>query len=331
MPVYNRQDFLPEAIESILGQTFGDFEFLIVDDCSTDQSLAIALEYQKRDPRIRIHRHGHNAGIVGARNTGLRLASGKYIAWMDSDDISLPERIEKQFLFMESHPEVGVISSNAIEIDEKGKPLSNIRMPQSNILITWSFCFYDPIINPAVMARRELYVAVGGYRDMAKDRSEYFPEDYDLWTRLYQSTQFYNIDENLLKLRKHGRNITLTRLQSTLRNSALVCHAYVQSILGKEIQLAPIETLWEIAHPPSLFGVATLVRMLFDHFVCLPEILPGEKRFIREDASWRLMRMVKKYPRDPYNMAILADAIKINPLFPVCLSKRIMDVLVKGR
>ncbi|MBA4384745.1 MAG: hypothetical protein C0410_08415 [Anaerolinea sp.] len=313
MAVYNCQDFLPEAVESILSQTFGDFEFLIVDDCSTDDSLTIALDYQKRDARIRIHRHERNTGIVGARNTGLKLAQGKYIAWMDSDDVSMPERLEKQFLFMESHPEVGVSSANAIAIDENGNFLFRIQMPQSHILITWAFCFYDPIINPAVMANRKLCIQAGGYRDLAKNKTEYFPEDYDLWIRLSNQTHFYNFSEVLLKLRKHGKNITSTRLQSTLRNSSLICRAYLQSILGKEISQTPIEMIWEIANPPSLQGIPQLIEMLYNHFINLSEILPQEKKFIREDASLRLMRMAVKHPFDPCSLPTFAQAMKTNP------------------
>lgn len=313
MPVYNSQDFLPEATESILSQTFRDFEFIIVDDCSTDNSAAIALDYQKRDARIRIYHHEQNIGIVGARNTGLELAQGKYIAWMDSDDVSIPERIEKQFLFMESHPEVGITSANAIMIDGKGNFLSDIQMPQTHILITWAFCFYDPIINPAVMANRELCIQAGGYRDLAKGKTEYFPEDYDLWIRLSNQTRFHNFSETLLKLRKHGKNITNTRLQSTLRNSSRICRAYLQSVLRREIAQTPIEMIWEIANPPRLQGIPQLIEMLYNHFINLSEILPKEKKFIQEDAAIRLMRMAVKHPLDSYSLPTFAQALKTNP------------------
>ncbi len=323
MPVYNSQDFLPEAIESILSQTFRDFEFIIMDDCSTDNSLAIALDYQKHDARIRIHHHEQNIGIVGARNTGLELAQGKYVAWMDSDDVSMPERIEKQFLFMESHPEVGVTGANAIMIDEKGNFLFDIQMPQSHILITWAFCFYDPIINPTVMANRELCIRAGGYRDLAKDRSEYFPEDYDLWVRLSNQSRFHNFNEPLLKLRKHGKNITSTRLQSTLRNSSLICREYLQSISGQEISLTPVEMIWEIATFPNLRDLSRLIKMLYNHFINLPETSTQEKIFIREDASLRLMRMARKHIRDPYSLPALTQVLKINPMLFKYLFKKL--------
>ncbi|MCL5126496.1 MAG: glycosyltransferase family 2 protein [Deltaproteobacteria bacterium] len=324
MPVYNSQDFLPEAIESILSQTFRDFEFIIVDDCSTDNSAAIALDYQKRDARIRIHHHEQNTGIVGARNTGLELAQGKYIAWMDSDDVSMPERLAKQFLFMQSHPEVGITSTNAIMIDEKGNSLSDIQMPQTHILITWAFCFYDPIINPAVMANRELCSQAGGYRDLAKDKTEYFPEDYDLWIRLSNQTHFYNFNEVLLKLRKHGKNITSTRLQSTLRNSSLICRAYLQSMLGREIPQTHLEMVWGIANPPRLRGIPQLIEKLYSRSINLPEISPLEKQLIREDAAMRLIRMAVKYPFDPYSLPVLRQALKINPKFHIYLFEKLL-------
>lgn len=324
MPVYNRQDFLAKAIESILKQTFSDFEFIIVYDCSIDNSLAIALDFQKRDARIRIHHQEQNKGIVGARNTGLELAQGKYVAWMDSDDISMPERIKKQFLFMESHPEVGVTSANAVLIDGKGNFLSETHFPKSHNLITWAFCFYNPIINSAVMANRDLCLQAGGYRDMAKDRSEYFPEDYDLWIRLSNQTHFYNFSETLVKYRIHGKNNSSTNMQSLLRNSSKICHAYVQSVLVKEIPQTLLDMLRGLANPPSLRGMPQLIERLYNHFINLPEISPQEKKFIREDASIRLLQMAKKYPLDIYSLPTFVKSVKINQGIFMHLLKKIL-------
>lgn len=315
MTVYNRQDFLAEAVDSILNQTFKEYEFIIIDDCSTDSSYQMALDYAKRDSRIRVHRHEVNQGIVGARNTGLHQAKGKYIAWMDSDDVSLPQRIEKQYSFMEKNPDVGIVSSNAFLIDEHSNRLSEIKMPRTNLMILWAFCFFDPIINPAVMANRELCLKAGGYRELAKDRSEYYPEDFDLWVRLSSQTHFYIFQENLLCLRKHGKNVTKTRLDSTLRNSVKICVEYLQPLLGSEIPLLPLEMIWGIADPRSVKGYPQLMSRLYDHFISRPEITPEEKRYIQRDATVRMVHMAKNNLFDPGCAQILLEAGKMNPRF----------------
>ena len=324
MTVYNSEKYIAEAIESILNQTFQDFEFIIIDDGSTDKSLEIALNYQKHDARIQVHRHEQNIGIVGGRNTGLQLAKGKYIAWMDSDDVSTSERLTKQYLFMQRHPDIGVISANAVIIDEKGKPISVTHMPQTHILILWAFCFYVPIINPAVMANRELCIQAGGYRDLTKDKTECFPEDYDLWVRLSNRTHFHNFNETLLKLRKHSQNITKTRLQSTLANSSIICRSYLQSIFKNEIPGTPLQMIWDIANCPSLRDMPYFINTIYTHFINLPEISLQEKKYIRTDASRRLAEMAKRHLRDPYSLATLFQALMINPRLSITVLQRII-------
>src|SRR6266849_5646808 len=108
MAVYNSAAVVGEAIESVLDQTFGDFEFIIIDDGSTDSSGEILREYARRDGRINLYAQG-NSGLIASLNRGCRLAKGRYIARMDADDISLPTRLEKQFRYLEAHPEVGVL------------------------------------------------------------------------------------------------------------------------------------------------------------------------------------------------------------------------------
>ena len=310
MPVYNAERFLREAINSILGQTYTDFEFIIVEDVSTDRTAEIIESYS--DARILYIKNKKNIGMPASLNKGIALAHGEYIARMDADDVSIPERIEKQFLFMESHPEVGVTSSNAIIIDGKGNFISEMYVPQSHILILWTFCFSCSIIHPAVMANRQLFRQAGGYRDLANDKAECFPEDYDLWVRLSKQTQFYNFSEPLLKYRMHGKNNSATNMQALLRNSSKICRSYLQSVLGKEIPQTLVDTQWGVANSPSLRGMSQHIERLYNYFINLPGISPQEKKLIREDASIHLLQMVKKYPFDLYSLTTLAHALKIN-------------------
>ncbi|TXJ00169.1 MAG: glycosyltransferase family 2 protein [Neisseriales bacterium] len=108
MPVYNAEKYITEAVESILNQTYSDFEFIIIDDCSTDSSYQILQKYAEKDKRIRIFRNDTNRKQAYTKNFAIKLAKGKFIAFMDADDISLPARFTKQVTFMESHPDIGV-------------------------------------------------------------------------------------------------------------------------------------------------------------------------------------------------------------------------------
>ena len=121
MPVFNGENFLQDAVGSILGQTFTDFELIAIDDGSTDNSTALLESFRLNDRRVIIQRHTENQGVTAALNTGLALARGKYIARMDADDISLPVRFEKQVAFMETHPEIDILGSAVRLMDERGR------------------------------------------------------------------------------------------------------------------------------------------------------------------------------------------------------------------
>jgi len=214
MPVYNREKYLRDAVNSILNQTFQDFEFIIIDDGSTDQTPQIIDEYKKNDQRIISFQQPQNCGVVNARNKGLEMARGEYLAVMDSDDISLPHRLETQYRFLETHPNIGVVGSNVTAINATGKVITNfinrVYLPQTPTVIRWSFCFTNNVINPVVMARTDILRAVSGYSVETKGLAE----DYDLWTRVALHNNFYNIQEVLLLLRSHEFNISKTAIAS---------------------------------------------------------------------------------------------------------------------
>lgn len=151
MPVYNGEEYLREAIESILFQSFGNFEFLIIDDGSTDDSINIIASYT--DPRIRVITNGENIGIARALNKGIELARGKYIARMDSDDISLPKRFEKQVDFLDKNPEIGIVGSWIKTFG--GRKTIILAHPCNPEMVRIFFLFDSPLAHPTVMMRRE--------------------------------------------------------------------------------------------------------------------------------------------------------------------------------
>ena len=204
MPVFNAEKYLAESIESILNQSFRDFEFLIIDDSSTDHSLDIINRYRDTDNRIKVLQNKYAKGIVGASNTGLEASQGKYIARMDADDVSLPDRFEKQHRFMESHPEVGICGTWA---NAFGQKTGLMKLPETDAEIRTALLFCCCMIHPTVMMRRDFLRAHQlSYREFFDTA-----QDYDLWARALDYTQFYNIPEMLLKYRVHETQISSAR------------------------------------------------------------------------------------------------------------------------
>lgn len=200
--VHNGGDHLDEAIASILAQSFTDFELLIIDDGSTDQTPDIICAV--RDPRIRSIRHDSNRGLISVLNEGLELSLGRYIARMDADDVCHKERLQIQYRFLENHPEVGVLGTGVRIINGKGYGRVVYEFPEQHEVITWALSFVCPLVHPTIMMRRDLIRSAGGYSAQALHA-----EDYDLWERLLTKTRFANLCQPLLCLRKHGSSVTV--------------------------------------------------------------------------------------------------------------------------
>ncbi len=223
MPVYNGEAFLRTAVESILRQTFTDFEFLIVDDGSTDDSREIVRSL--RDPRIRLETVEKNRGTVHALNTGIALARGKYIARMDCDDISLPHRLDRQVGFMEKHPGVGVCGSG-MRLVKKGKPKNFRYQPCSDeelkITLLFNTCFFHPtVIMRTSVVEKALY----------PDNLVY-TQDYNFWTRLAPTTGFANLREPLVYFREHPDQVSAKKADMQKTNARSIRRSYLRSLFS---------------------------------------------------------------------------------------------------
>lgn len=177
MSVYNGLPYLSEAIESILAQTYRNFEFLIVDDASTDGSSDVLARYAEQDSRIRILTNESNGGLGFSLARGLKAASTPWIARMDADDIALPERLEWQMAYLSEQPDTDIVGSWANDVDAEGKILQQRRVPTKHVDI-YRYIWTNPFIHSTVVFRREAILRVGSYPPI---RSA--PEDYDLWFR----------------------------------------------------------------------------------------------------------------------------------------------------
>jgi hypothetical protein len=323
MPVYNAEAFLVEALESLLAQTCRDFELIAIDDGSSDQSPMLLNQFAQQDSRIHINTQPENKGVSQALNIGLRLATGKYLARMDADDINLPQRLEKQVAFLEAHPEVGVLGTAATMIDINGYPLEVMEYPVSNLPIQWCLCFYCPIIHPTVMLRREQLLKAGGYTST-------FPlaEDYDLWTRLAPTTQLTNLPEKLLRLRKHGSNVSITRKTEHLKNSAAISQERIRRLTGQAIPVSPLELAWEPRRisDSELETITAAILSLREHFLGQPRLDSAGKRFINRQAALQLARLTRNAPSaraawQQTRTSLSVDPLAVGEIFQLALHK----------
>jgi len=202
MSVYNNGEYLHEAIESILTQTFRDLEFIIINDGSTDASRAVITSYH--DPRIRLIDNPTNMGLTKSLNRGLSLARGEYVARIDGDDTNYPERLEKQVRFLDMHPEVAMVGAQQWTTNQHGKRIFVQRKPTMWLSIRWSLMFDNPFSHITVMYRRTIiWEQCGGY-DERFARSQ----DFELWSRIARDYQLQNLPDVVAERRLHTSSVS---------------------------------------------------------------------------------------------------------------------------
>lgn len=251
MSVYNGERFLAEAIESVLAQTFGDFEFLILDDGSRDGTRAIIESFAARDSRIRpISRE--NRGLIASLNQLLAEARAPLVARMDADDVCMPERFARQVAFLESHPDHAVVGTWYEEIDQSG--LRGAAKHRDNPVGHAEVLAYieqggAPLSHPSVMYRRDVVLSVDGYHGAFRHC-----EDYDLWLRLASVTRLANIPERLLRYRHYDDQVSRRHATEQQTGAAVAFLAYNERKAGRPDPTANLERLPPIDGLDELFG-----------------------------------------------------------------------------
>ncbi|MFD2366071.1 glycosyltransferase [Pseudoduganella sp. GCM10020061] len=211
MPVYNAQAYLGEAVASVLAQTDGDFELIAIDDGSTDGSASLLAACS--DPRLRVVRNGVNRGLIYSRNLGLDLARGRYIAFLDSDDIAFPQRFARQRAYLEAHPDVAGVGSWTQPMDAAGRFRKFVwELPGSPEFVKATFLFRCYITTSAFFARAEVL------RQLRFAPEYALAEDYDLYNRCLEQHRLLNLPETLVAYRLHQSNITATRRDAVKAN-----------------------------------------------------------------------------------------------------------------
>lgn len=291
MPVFNAERFLREAIESILNQTYKDFEFIIINDGSTDNSKDIILSYN--DKRIRYVENECNLKLIKTLNKGIDLAGGEYIARMDSDDISLPDRFERQIEVFKTHPDIDFINGRAYDMSEKGKILKEWDMPASSHTLRYINLFTTIICHPSVMIKSSV-IKQFKYSD-APDVLHI--EDYDLWARLFNSGyKCYSMDPPVLKYRIVGSGITRVHRGEMLEHVTVKVKEHFKE-LGFNISENAIRALY--GHNNTFEGLKQLQECFasFNRFLSTNE----SKQVITQLKDWekrRLLRIFKVLLRE---------------------------------
>lgn len=274
MAVCHNDDFLELAISSILRQSFTDYEFLIICDDPSNRTKEIFNYYENVDSRIKIF-YGTGTGLVDALNIGCRSAKGKYIARMDADDISVPDRFEKQIAFLENNSGIGVCGSWMEVIDKSGKNVKTRMPPSLPKVIHFALMFNCCIAQPTVIMRRDIVKKVGFYREAA-----FYIEDYDLWARLCCITQIANIPEFLIKYRYHGDNISKLssndHFDEKMNQSFEISIHLIRATLGNQFdtELQSFFKKWKYGQPMSVEEVVKMEQFIERLSIAYQEICP---------------------------------------------------------
>lgn len=266
MSVYNGEKYLREAIQSILDQSFSDFEYIIINDGSTDCTAKILASFD--DQRIKIITNQQNIGLTAALNKGLVLAKGEYIARMDADDVSLSFRFKKQIDILDNNSNVVLVSGNIDLINSEGKVWYKIRRNRHPGIVAWFLLFYNYLGGHSqVMFRRQLVSYLGGYS------KEYrYSQDHDLWQRLSNEGDIVILPEVILLCRCHNESVSVKNKIAQRQNTLMISKRAISRLLREEIDLEEITELnafW-IGHFSDINNmrkINQLLRRIFSAFL----------------------------------------------------------------
>ena len=223
MACHNSSAYLDEAVSSVLSQTLSDLELILIDDCSTDNTLEIATRYQALDDRVSIISLPLNSGPATARNAGIRAARGEWLGILDSDDVAMPSRFEEQMGLAKNGQDLVIIGSSSIFIDRKGHTIKEHKYPTDHEVLVkklYSQQAFPP--HSSMVYRKDVVKKLTGFNSRFTSS-----EDYDLWLRLSEIGEMASIDKPLVKIRKHGQNISHSEggnLQGRFGIIATSCH-----------------------------------------------------------------------------------------------------------
>lgn len=269
MSVYNGSQYLRESIESVLNQSFADFEFVIIDDCSTDDSWEILKGFLAQDGRITLLKNEENIGLTRSLNKGLKIVKGEYVARQDADDISLPTRFDKQVAYLESSKDTVLVSGNYSYIDAQGAFIKNLSLSDNADVTGWYLLFYNRIgAHGLATFRREAAIALGGYLETFK-----YSQDYEFWHRLRKVGKLKILPETLqLYRRSHSSSISVQAKPEQEALSVIASQQAIEELTSKKISTADVKDLkhfWlgSFAEIRSARSVNSNLSLIFSSFI----------------------------------------------------------------
>ena len=315
MPVHNGEKYLGEAIESILNQTFCDYEFVIINDGSTDGTQDILSDYERREERIRVLSQ-QRQGLAATLNLGLEMARGEYIARMDADDISHPERLATQVTYLQKHPEVGLAGTNCYPVDSAGTvgggPFPGRSLDGSQVV--WDLYWGNPIVHPSVMYRATDVIACDGY----PTGYSYYAEDLALWFKVVSVTEVAVLQRPLLHLRKHQRNVTAVDTAEHLAEVAEVAQSALEVRLGYRPSTSSVRLLRGAQHArpvaeDDIRDSVCLLRDAFEQLVSSGGLEGQQIRSIEADMYRRMLRLATLSTDRSYSLEVCRHVARHSP------------------
>ncbi|MEX1019736.1 MAG: glycosyltransferase [Litorilinea sp.] len=264
---YNGTRYLAATIESVLAQTFEDFEYVVVDDASTDESAQMVADFAARDARIRLVRNAENLNPAGALNRGLAVARGEYLAILDHDDLALPNRLAAQVAFLDAEPDFGAVGAQARCIDETGATIKKFLYPVDAAVARWNLFFGATLLHSASMYRRALVAEVGGYSAQHK-----FICDYDLLIRLAERSRIGNLPDELTCYRRSTTQVSANNHRPQTGQMFLLQYAMQARWLGVRPSLQVVNDLvdWLYSRRAPAQGAVAVVewmRAMWERYV----------------------------------------------------------------
>ena len=241
MSVHNEKEYVSDAINSILAQTYQNFELIIIDDYSDNETADICNVFYKNWPtKIRLFRNEHNIGLTKSLNIGLKHAKGDFIARMDADDISLNNRFETQINYLIDNSDIDLVGSFYDEIDKNGKTIrENVKFETEPSIINWRLFFENPIPHPPIMLKKEILNNMGGYNEKIK-----FSQDYDLFCRLSAFAKMTNLPKVLYKWRVHDKSISKKSNLAQRKIAVEISKNHISSNINSVLDDYDLDLLW---------------------------------------------------------------------------------------
>ncbi len=305
MPCFNGGPYLRPAIESILHQTHRDFEFLIINDCSSDNSLETIRSFG--DARIRVHTNAQNLGQTKSLNVGLKLARGKYVVINDADDLSLPERIEKQLHFMLHNKNCAAVGGACYIMDRSGRIKRTFNKPVDPRRITLQILSDTPLVHGSVMMNREIILGRGGYNEEFR-----ICQDYELWSSLIRDgVRVGNIPDVLAVIRPYMDSISFKESDAQTQENGRTILSNVKALTGMSIatEEAIRQRLFffapQVLTMADFWKAADLFRKEYER---LNPVCGADEGFVREDLKRRMIKPYSKMAMAKLDAGDLAEA-----------------------